>query len=314
VEQTANEIRVGHASPLINDILAAIGEESRPFTRHFSQNEEFFLKLEGEYVVPHLPIHHDVRLPLPEQTYMTAVKGVIERVVQLAPQVLKDLKWFFDPTEILRPCFYKIYRIEEFQYLYLLRLDLMMKPSDSTVVERGTNDTTPHYTSRKLFLENTIIPLDDVVRNDESVKGFRIRQTISQTWIGEYGRGYFQQGIWMDADLTRFFSRLFLPPAKKTYPFFPYLCKYKTICQSVIDLSPEGRKAHMPYLHRALQFLLPVMESIQASMRDASFSEDMNLYKELKSKIPASWFDAWKDLRIEAYLNEADMKEFLIEG
>jgi hypothetical protein len=40
----------------------------------------------------------------------------------------------------------------------------------------------------------------------------------------------------------------------------------------------------------------------------------MNLYKELKSKIPASWFDAWKDLRIEAYLNEADMKEFLIEG
>ncbi len=313
MEQTSNEIRVGHSGPLINDILASIGEESRPCTWHFSQNEEFFVKLEGDFVVPHLPIHHDVRLPAPEPGYLAAVKGVIDRIAQLAPQVLKDLQWFFDPTEILRPCFFKVYRIEDYRYLYLLRIDLMMKTTDSTVIERGTNDTTPLYSSRKLFLEDTIIPLDEVVRNEGSVKAFRIRQTISQTWIGEFGRGYFQQGIWMDADLTRFFSRLFLPAAKKTYPFYPYLCKYKTVCQSVVDISSEGRKKHLPYLHRALQFLLPVMDSIQAAMRNSGFSEEMDFYRELKAKVPVSWFDAWKNIRVEAYLNEADMKEFRIE-
>ncbi len=49
----------------------------------------------------------------------------------------------------------------------------------------------------------------------------------------------------MDADLTKFFSKLFLPAGKKTYPYYPYLCKYKTVCQS-----PDRPRSRGPRLPR----------------------------------------------------------------
>ena len=89
-----------------------------------------------------MPIHHDVRLHQPGAEYLAALKQVVEQVAGLAPQVLKDLSYFFDPAEILRPCFYHVYRVEESWYLYLLRIDLMMRAAESAIIERGTNDTT----------------------------------------------------------------------------------------------------------------------------------------------------------------------------
>jgi hypothetical protein len=314
VEQISNEIGVGYSDRDINAILEATGRDPRPYTRHFSQGEDFFLKLEKEFTVPHFPIHHDVRRAEPGAEYLRALSEVVEQAAMLAPQALRDLTYFFDPAEILRPCFYKLYRIEDSSYLYLLRVDLAMKGSDSAVVHRGTNDTTAMYRSRKLFLENTVIPLSDVLRDKEGrVKAFRVRQTISQTWIGEFGRGYFQQGIWMDLDLTRFFSRLFLPVGRRTYPFYPFLCKYKTICESVIDLSPEGRTTTMPSLHRAIGFLLPAMEAIQSEMRHGGFTEDMKIFRDLKARVPEAWYEPWEGIRVEPYLNESEMKEFRIE-
>jgi hypothetical protein len=152
-----------------------------------------------------------------------------------------------------------------------------------------------------------------VVRQDGIVKAFRIKQTISQTWIGEYGRGYVQQGIWMDADLTRFFSRLFLPPQRRTYPYFPFQCKYKTVCHSLIGLTAEKRSAAVPQLHRILSFLVPEMEMIQNEMRHAVFSEQLPVYQELRRRVPDSWFEALKGVRVDAYLNAADQKEFTVE-
>jgi len=313
VEQISSEIRVRYSDAAINAILQAIGDETGRASRHFNQSEDFFLQLQGEYSVPHIPIHHDVRLSVPSQDYLSTLKGVTEQIAALAPQVLKDLTYFFDPSEILRPCFFQIYRIEESYYLYLLRIDLMMRATESTVVERGTNDMTPWYTSRRLFLEDTIVPLLDVVRDNGTTKSFRVRETISQTWIGEQGRGYFVQGIWMDSDLTKFFTRLFLPPTVRTYPYYPYLCKYRTVCQSVVTLSPEGRRKAVPGLHRAMGFLLPHMEEIQAEMKNAKFSEELPCFRALKSRVPAAWYEVWANLRVEAYLNEADMREFKVE-
>lgn len=314
MEQISNTIGVGYSDGGINAILEAIGRDPRPCTRHFSQGEDFFLKLEKDFTVPHFPIHHDVRRMEPSAEYLGALAEVMRQTAALAPQALRDLTYFFDPAEILRPCFYKLYRIEDSSYLYVLRVDLAMKGSDSTVLQRGTNDTTAMYSSRKLFLENTVIPLSEVLRDEQGrVKALRVRQTISQTWIGEFGRGYFQQGIWMDLDLTRFFSRLFLPVGRKTYPFYPFLCKYKTVCESVIDLSPEGRTITMPCLHRAIGFLEPAMEAIQSEMRHGGFSEDMSIFRALKARVPESWYAPWQNIRVESYLNESEMKEFRVE-
>ncbi len=313
MEQISNEIKVGHTDPGINAVLGSIGDSARPASRHFNQSEDFFLQLEGEFTVPHLPIHHDVRNPVPGAEYLAALKSVIEQIAGLAPHVLKDLTYFFDPAEVMRPCFFSLYRVEESHYLYLLRLDLVMRAGESVVLERGTNDLTPHYKSRRLFLEDTIIPVHEVVRQEGRIKAFRVRQTISQTWIGEQGRGYFVQGIWMDLDLTKFFSRLFLPKNKRTYPYYPYLCKYKTMCQSVVNVSPAGRKTTVPWLHRALGLVLPSLEEIQAEMKNQQFSEELPIFRRLKEKVPPAWYEVWNNLTVEAYLNDADMKEYRVD-
>ena len=314
MEQISNEIRVGFADPGLNGLLKSIGDARRPFDRRFSQGEDFFLLLEEPLTIPHFQIHHDVRVPQPSAAYVSALTKVVEQVARAAPQVLRGLTYFFDPAEILRPCFYQVYRVGETLFLYMLRVDLMMRPSEGAVLERGTNDTTASYSSRRLFLEATLIPLEDVVKSADRVSRFRIRQTISQTWIGEFGRGYFQQGIWMDADLTKFFTRLFLPTQKRTYPYYPFQCKYKTVCQSLIDLDPDGRSLAVPVLHRALEFLRPAMERIQQEIKSSSFSEELDVYRELKGKIPEAWYAAWQKIRVERFLNESDMKEFRIEN
>ena len=314
MEQISNEIRVGYADPGLNGLLRNIGDAERPFDRRFSQGEDFFLLLEEPLQIPHFQIHHDVRQLEPSAAYVSALTQVMEQIARRAPQVLRGLTYFFDPAEILRPCFYQVYRIEEQLFLYMLRVDLMMRPSEGDVIERGTNDTTASYSSRRLFLEPSLIPLEEVVKNGDRVIRFRIRQTISQTWIGEFGRGYFQQGIWMDTDLTKFFTRLFLPAEKRTYPYYPFQCKYKTVCESLIDIDPGGRSAAVPVLHRALGFVGPVMEKIQQEIKSSSFSEELDVFRELKGKIPESWYAVWQRIKVERYLNESDMKEFRIEN
>jgi len=314
VEQIANEIRVGYSDPGLNTLLKSIGDEQAPFDRRFSQGEDFFLHLDQPFTVPHFQVHHDVRVPEPSPAYIKALASVLEQVVRQVPQVLKGVTYYFDPTEILRPSFYHVYRVGESLFLYLLRMDLIMRPSEALVIERGTNDTTASYSTSNLFLEATVIPLSDVEKHGDRVKGFRVRQTVSQTWIGEFGRGYFQQGIWMDADLTKFFSRLFLPAEKRIYPYYPFQCKYKTVCESLITLDPESRAVAVPQLHRVIEFLGPVMERIQAEIKSASFSEDMGIFRALKAQVPQSWYEAWQRIKVDRYLNKAEMKEYKVEA
>ncbi|HVP17720.1 MAG TPA: hypothetical protein VMU36_01905 [Spirochaetia bacterium] len=111
MQQVSNEIRVRYADPAVNAVLSAIGDQTMPVSRHFSQSEDFFLQLEGEYTVPHLPVHHDVRVPVPSQDYLSTVVRIAEQVARLAPQVLEGLTYFFDPAEILRPCFFQVFRV-----------------------------------------------------------------------------------------------------------------------------------------------------------------------------------------------------------
>ncbi len=314
MEEITNEIRLSYTDRPINDLLAAAGGGPASFTCHFNQQESMFLKLQQEFVVPPLPIHHDVRVPRPDASYLDRLREVLEQLLRLAPAVFQELTYLFDPREILRPAFFRLYRLEDSSYLYLLQLDLMVRPSEHRILEKGTNDRTPRYATRHLFLEASLIPLEQVSADFGKVRTFTIRQLISNTWIGEVGRGYFQQGIWMDNELTRFFSRLFLPPGKRVYPFYPYVCKYKTVCQNLVHFSPQERREKLPYLHRAVQFLAPLMERIEQSMRNGSFSESNETFQELKARVPREWLEVWKDTSISVYLNDQDMKEYRVDG
>jgi hypothetical protein len=66
-------------------------------------------------------------------------------------------------------------------------------------------------------------------------------------------------------------------------------------------------------LHRALKFLRPSMPQIEASMKSGNFSESNPVFAQLKARIPESWYRVWDGLRLEAYLNDENMKEFRVE-
>lgn len=313
MEQIEGNIYTNYSDPRINDLLSSANSGARDYTLHFNQNEEFFLKSEKDFLVPKFPIHHDVTKKRPEDAYIELLESFLSSVIPLFPQVFQGMSYFFDPAEILRPCFFQLFRIGEKQYLNLMRLDLLFKTHEGEIIEYGDNDRTAAYRTRSLFLENDLIPLDGVLQENGKIAGFKVYQTVSQTWIGETGRGYFVQGIWMDNELTKFFSKLFLPPEKRLYPYYPFMCKFRTITFSLVDLSPEGRKKYLPYLVRAVQFLEPLMDEIQSALRQTKFSTDLPVFTKLKQHVPEKWNRSWDNLQMDRYLNDREMKEFKLE-
>ncbi len=310
---TTNTIPAKVTDPALNALLTEAPEGERPLGLHFSQTEEFFVRTQEEYRVPRLAIHHDVRRPQPDPGYISRLAEVLAQLVRLAPQLWRGLSYLFDPAEVLRPSFFQLYRLGGRQYLYLLRLDLAFRPQAHRVLERGDNDLSPAFSTGELYLESSLIPLQGVQEENGRISGLLVDQSISSTWIGETGRGYFVQGIWMDNDLTRFFSRLFLPSGLRTYPYFPYLCRYRTLCRSLIRFSAPQREEALPQFHQAYEFLKPLMGRVESSLKAGEFSEDNPVFRELKSRVPESWYRSWEGLRVEAYLNEQDLKEYRIE-
>ena len=314
MEQLANEIRLGYEDTVINDLLASPRvSPSAPYGLRYNQGEELFIELSEAFTVPSFPIHHDVRDSEPEPAYMQALREWAESLLSVAPDFFGDLTYFFDPGETLKPCFFKLYRCGEEQYLYLLRVNLVFRPLEMELLERGGNDRTASYRSRRLFLESDFIPLSSILDQEDRPATLVVKQTVSQTWIGETGKGYFVRGIWMDTELTKFFSKLVMTPLKRSYPFYPLTCKYKTICMTVPNPLCEERKRLLPYLHAAIGFLAPEMERIQAALRGADFSENLPIFTELKAKADESLRKPWTEVQVTPYLNADDQKEFRLE-
>lgn len=316
MEQLLNEIRVSWLDREMNRLLASIPEkaDSLPPRTGYNQNEDFFFFLPENVTIPRLPIHHDINVAQPEDAYIVPLRELVKRLVALLPGVFQGLTYFFDPTEISKVSFFRLYKIEETIYLYFFRIDLSFHPFDSEIIEAGRNDVTAMYSTRRLFAESVLMPLDSVDWDSGKVRAFRVRQLVSNTYMGEEHRGIFgRRGLWKDAALTKFFSRLVLPEGARTYPFFPLSCKFRTVCAEVPVLSQEFRRNSLPVLHRAIAFLSPEMNKIEGSLKSGEFSDKMPLFAEMRSRVPGPWIDIFRGFGTKAYLNDSDMKEFALE-
>jgi hypothetical protein len=316
MDELLNEIRVAYPDTEINSVLSTIPEYARgvPCTIKYNHSEELFIELESDLTVPRFPIHHDIHSDVPSATYAYALKSFIQELVDLLPDVFHGLTYYFDPSEPLKPHFYKLYKVENSLYLFLLRIDLVFRHFQGEVIEAGSNDITPAFRTKRIFLESEFIPLEAVMWELGKARAFRIRQLISNTWIGETGRGYLLHGIWMDNDLSKFFSKIVLPESSRTYPYYPLFCKYKTICAQAMPPDSDRRKRMLPLLHRVISFITPEIEKIQESLKDpGGFSESLPIFVELRSRVPVSWKETLKDVSIRSYLNERDMKEYTLE-
>ncbi len=283
------------------------------FTRHFTQSEDFFIKFDSEYLTPRFHIHHDVKEWQPDDQYLAALDNTLSPLASRAPEVFSGLTYFFDPREIFKACFFRLHESGGEPFFYLLRLDFGFRPNYQTIVDRGDNDVSHVSRTACLFLEPLLIPLR---RIEEDGAGRRaiVKSLISRTWIGEYGRGYFRQGIWMDNDLTKFFTRLFLEPDRRPYPFYPFLCNYSTVCAMPAGFGAGSRDAAAASLKEAVAFLEPALPAVQDALKATAFSEDLPVFRELKSRALPSVGSAWKPVSISAYLNAQGLKEYRIEN
>ncbi len=307
-----NNIVLSYRDKEIDNILTKNYPEI-PYTLHYNHNEESFVKLNRNFTVPHFPIHHDSDLETPAKAYLTSLKQLLNQILPLTGSIFKNLKYFFNQTDIFHPSLYQIYKYKEQLYLYLLRIDLLFKPGDGNIHETGNNDISNSYTTENLYLESDLIPITGYNSTNGNISSFSIEQNISNTWIGETGRGYTLEGIWIDQELTKYLSKLFLPKGKKSYPYYPFTCKYKTFCHTPADLSPAGIKKHLIYLHKARSFVLPILNEIQEELKEHNFSENLVFFHETKKLVPEFWNKAWTGLNVKTYLNKKEMKEFLVE-
>ena len=304
----ARAISVAVSDEGINHSLPSVTELPGSYTRHFTNEEQFFLKFQRALTVPSFPIHHDIRNPRPQAGYPELVRSVVEQITPQAPDLLAGLRYFFDPGDIGRPAFYLRINQSEGSFLFLVRLDLRFRPSVHEVIEAGTNDQGPVYRTNELPLEVDILPLS---RNDD--ESMLIQEVFSETWVGETGRGYFVQGIWIDRDLTRFLSTAVTPRGHRIYPYFPVTCKYRSLGLSLVEFDAEKRGGYVELLADIYATIAPRAREIEAALREQDYDPSLPLLEEMRDAMPPELTEPWRRFSTRPYLNDRDMREFALE-
>lgn len=313
MNQSGDRVFIFHTDQEFDRAVAAVPAAAKALTRHFSQDEDFFVALADEVEIPDMPIHHDIRQRAPSAELRRALEGIARQLRAQAPYLTEGMAWYFDATEPMALGYFQILRTGDQLYLSLLRVHLGRRLSGAAVLLAGTNDRSPRYRTRRLHVECDIVPLREVRQTERGQYQFHLAQTVSETWVGETGRGYFVTGIWLDRELTKFFSRLFLPEDKRTYPYFPFNCKFRCVCFQPFELDPEGRKRGVALLNGGRAFIEEHIRRIEAELKSNDFSDKSPLFRELRRTIPAKLTNYFQALNVRAYLNAEDSKEFQLD-
>jgi len=311
MNRNTSKILFPYTDSAVNEVLqrARVGPVPAAGKRsvRYNQSEDQFVLLSRPYAVPSFPVHHDIDDRSPPPGYVDAVADLASFLVAEMPSFVVGTTWFFDPISVLTPSFYRVISLDGELYLYLLRIDLACRPLECEITAAGTNSRTPAYRSDRLFFESDYIPLHAVETESGAVTAACVRQTIPATWKGEAGQGYMIHGIWMDADINKFFSKAFLPEGKRNHPYYPFTCKLHAVCMNAYGFSgPE-------LLHRARRHLEPELDAILDDLQANAFSERLTLFQAFRSRIPSDIGAAWDRLSVSAYLTEREQKEYLVE-
>jgi len=306
MSRNTNRIDVSCTDERINSILSQ--DEGAPYTvPHafcYNQNEDQFAFLDESISIPSIPVHHTMNNPIPPDGYTEMIANLSGDLKKLVPHLIAGTKWYFDPVDIHTPTFYRIIRIEDTDYLYLLLVDLTCRPLDSEITEEGTNIRTHAYNTNRLYFECDYFPIQAI---DEKKGILTLKQSIPVTWKGEAGQGYMIHGIWMDADINKFFSKLILPSGKRNYPYYPVNCKLHCVSMNAFGLKSPA------LLHEIRKHIEPALNSILRDLQSTTFSELLPLFEQLKKTIPERLGQTWDNLSVRVILNNRDQKEYIVE-
>ena len=291
----------------LNRLLKGSTEGEFTFTRHFNASEDFFIRLKTPVDVPSFEIHHSVHENTPSPGYLSSLFKFLQGLLPIVGPLFSETSWYFDSRDIFHPGFYQLYDIKGRKYLFAMKMDLGIHPRGCEVTVQGSNEKTPQYRTRDLYLDAEIIPIEN---HEESKQDFWIHHYFQQTWLGEKGRGYFVQGVWIDDSITKFISKVFLPQGRKIYPYYPFKCRYNTLSSTVVDFTPQGRHKAIILLDKALEALTPYIPRIQKILHTEEFSDNMEFFTTLRKEFEPNWSSQWKNTHTEAYLNSDEQKEY----
>ncbi len=292
----------------VNRLLSAAQSDDIPASAHFSADEQFFLKTTRPLRVPRFPVHHDVRNPVPTVEYLKSLEPALTELIERFPGLFRACRYSFDPAYPHEAVFYRVLSRDGTAFVYLLRVSLAFAPRMHTVLEKGNNDYTASYCTNRLPVEALIMPVARVDSNS-----IRVERYISSTWIGETGRGYLTQGIWVDRDFSKILSRIVNPNSAKTYPWFPVGARYNTISYRPIELSPPSIDALTTHVTAIRYSLASCMSEIEALLRSGDRETLSGYVDSLVSSFPDGERERYRGIRTRAYLNEFDQKEYQIE-
>lgn len=320
MDQILKTISIRSTSNEINRIIKDCKGVSPTYSMHFCQNEDFFLKIRRKITIPPFKVHHNIKKAKPDKNYLQLFQSIMEQLAPALFPIFESTQYYFDPAEPLRPVFYQINNINNKIFLYLMQLDISFKPHDCTITTPANNDNTPEFCTNSIFMDTDIILLEKTETSADGTITCTIKQPISETWIGEKGRGYFIKGIWIDSELTKFFSSLFLPNGVLSYPYYPFICKYRTISHFYPNFGEKNRLNAIKTLDKAYTFLEPHIEEIEKELKDVGFRSDSSLLASLRALIHEDNDETdriiWskegflKNLNVKRYLNSKDMTEY----
>lgn len=305
MSRNTSKIDISIHDPNINQILKKNDQNEQKTLPdlHYNRNEDQFIILPQEITYPSLPVHHDIENKTPPEGYISMLTKLVLTIQSLVPSLLRNMTWYFDPVIIHNPTFYQIIPAHSGFFLKQTILDLSFKPIESNIIVQGSNTHTHTFSSNRLYFETDYFPLKDYTLNSTELN---LNQTIPATWKGESGQGYMIHGIWMDADINKFFSKLILKEGLRNYPYYPFTCKQHCISMNAYYFTN-------PHLLESLtNIILPNLESILDDLHNTAFSELMPLFKKLKQSIPHELMSPWDNLKITPYLNDFDQKEYSV--
>jgi hypothetical protein len=315
MDKLTGEIQVTYSDPQINESLKQKAAEPTKYTRHFTDDEDFFLKVPSPLQVKSLPINMDPSDPL-RRDYVVTMRNVASQLAGLIPSVISGLVHVHDPSSHLRPMFLKLFTLGGKRYVFLVRVDLTYRPRHHHVIERGTNDKTASYWTTLIFMEADLFPVSKVWTKEGKLAGVQIEQLFKSTFVGESGEGYKTQGVWLDKEITREYSKLVTPTDYNHHPYYPLVCKYQSICHPLVHFSRDALSRGVRLLHDALPLVKETIVVDPASGEDGvgvpriepSTNEN---WKEIRRR----WLPVWKRFTVRGYFDDDSRREYeLVDG
>ncbi|MFW6368200.1 MAG: hypothetical protein ACOCZ9_00555 [Spirochaetota bacterium] len=287
----------------------------------FDEEERSFFRLPVAVPVPSFPVHHDLRNTVPSADYIHRLTSVLNELSAQVPELLVGTRIRFDPARVLQPVFHRPLNgsegndgternrsepgTSEPQVALRVQIDLRSHPQHTRVIRSAGNDYTAEYETRDLYADVEIVAVEE--------DGCSVRQLLSPTWIGERGRGYVAQGIWIDRDLTRFFTALVEPSPAQLYPYYPFSSRFRSLTHRPPSWKREDITLSVERYQHISAVLFPAIPEIERTFRAKGFSRDLPLISELSGRIPAWIRESFEGMHCRRSLTDGGLMEYTLE-